>query len=241
MPEPAAVISIPIEPPARSPSFTANPPLQFTRPGGSARTVTVIGKQGHRRRMDLAAVDQVVRWACSGVAGVDTRRLLGLCRKSLCNGMKAEEVGDALVAAILPLVESGAGYSQVCARLLLDSLWGEVSRELGKQTAHGGDFRFGEYPRLFKAGIRSAVGLGLLPENLLAFDLDRLSRVLCPERDKAFDYPSLRQIYDHHLLRSHDTRIELPQGYFMRVAMKQALKEGGFNERAIEIYLGSAR
>jgi ribonucleoside-diphosphate reductase alpha chain len=241
MPDITAAVAKFVEPPNQYRHAYASPPLRACEPKDQSDTLQLVGKDGHRRQMDLAAVDQVVRWACAGIPSVETRLLVELCRQSLQQGMNAGEVGPALVTAVLPLIENSAGYSQVCARLLLDSLWDEASSGLGQQTAHGGDFRFAQYPAMFVASIRRGVELGLLPASLLAFDLDRLGEALCPERDKAFAYPALRQLSDHDLLQSQGTRIELPQGYCMRLAMAQALEEGCFNERAIEIYLAPAR
>ncbi len=167
---------------------------------------------------------------------MQTHQLIARCRKSLYNGMKAGEVGTALVTAAVPLMETGPGYSQVCARLLLDSLWAEVSSRLGLQTAHGGDFRSGEYPGLFKASIHTGIELGLLPDSLLSYDLDRLAQALRPEYDSLFSYPRLQSLYERGLLQSQGTRLELPQSYFMRIAMSSALTENDFNARAIEFY-----
>ncbi len=199
-------------------------------------SIAVVTPEGRHRRMDLAAVDEVVRWACAGVVGVDAELIMRRCHQSLRGGMQAAEVGHALVMAVRPLIATGPGYSQVCARLLLDSLWGEVRAGLGRQTAHGGDFRAVEYPALFEATICTGVGLGLLAPDLLEFDLPRLGQALKPERDKSLTFQCLQLLHDHHLLQSRGTRLELPQSWLMRMAMGLASAAEDRDSRAIELY-----
>ncbi|NKB46406.1 MAG: ribonucleoside-diphosphate reductase subunit alpha, partial [Legionellales bacterium] len=73
-----------------------------------------------------------------------------------------------------------------------------------------------------------------LPE---VFDLEQLGRALRPERDLQFTYLSLQTLYDRYFIHNHQTRYELPQAFFMRVAMGLALEEDRPTERAIEFYL----
>ena len=76
----------------------------------------------------------------------------------------------------------------------------------------------------------------LLDEKLLQFDLKKLGAALKPERDYLFDYLGLQTLYDRYFLHVHDERIELPQAFFMRVAMGLALGEIDREARAIEFY-----
>ncbi len=225
MPQPATAVSNPFKLPAAcSPGLNAD------------ATIALVTPDGRHRRMDLAAVNEIVRWACAGVVGVDPQLVLDRCYQSLHSGMPAAEVGQALVMAVRPLIATGPGYSQVCARLLLDSLWGEVRAGLGRQTAHGGDFRAAEYPALFEATIRAGVGIGMLAPDLLDFDLLQLGQALRPDRDKSLSFRCLRELHDHHLLQSGGTRLELPQAWLMRMAMGLACSAKDRNTRAIEVY-----
>ena len=205
-------------------------------PATAAGTITLVAADGSERRLDLGDVERIIRWACAGIADVDPARLLASARRSLYNGMKAGDVGTAMVMAARPLIETEPGYSQVSARLLLDTLWGEVSAGLGLQTAAAGHYRDEDYPALFKAVIAAGVGHELLAENLLSYDLDRLARALQPERDKLFTYLGLQTLYDRYFLHYQGTRLELPQTFFMRVAMGLALNEDDPDGRAIEFY-----
>ena len=57
-----------------------------------------------------------------------------------------------------------------------------------------------------------------------------------PEADLQFDYLGLQTLYDRYFLHIRGTRFELPQAFFMRVAMGLSLNEKQREEKAIEFY-----
>jgi len=95
------------------------------------------------------------------------------------------------------------------------------------------DGRTREY---FARGLAIGVEAGLLDERLLQFDLPRLAAALRPERDLQFSYLGLQTLYDRYFLHRDGRRFELPQTFFMRVAMGLALNEIDREARAIEFY-----
>ena len=93
--------------------------------------------------------------------------------------------------------------------------------------------RYGEYfPAYIKTGIRAE----LLDPDLARFDLKKLAAALKPERDLAFQFLGLQTLYDRYFLHEGGNRIELPQAFFMRVAMGLAVREIDREARAIEFY-----
>jgi ribonucleoside-diphosphate reductase alpha chain len=64
----------------------------------------------------------------------------------------------------------------------------------------------------------------------------KLAAALKAERDLQFDYLGLQTLYDRYFLHVRKCRIELPQAFFMRVAMGLALNEIDREARAIEFY-----
>jgi ribonucleoside-diphosphate reductase alpha chain len=68
------------------------------------------------------------------------------------------------------------------------------------------------------------------------FDLARLAAALNADRDLQFNYLGLQTLYDRYFLHIEDRRIEMPQAFFMRVAMGLALNELDREARAIEFY-----
>ncbi|HET8711048.1 MAG TPA: ribonucleoside-diphosphate reductase subunit alpha, partial [Spongiibacteraceae bacterium] len=92
------------------------------------------------------------------------------------------------------------------------------------------------YPQALPAYIQRGVDLELLDPALLSFDLQRLGNALLPERDQLFGYLGLQTLYDRYFIHSDEIRFELPQVFFMRVAMGLAVNEDDKNARAIEFY-----
>jgi ribonucleoside-diphosphate reductase alpha chain len=92
------------------------------------------------------------------------------------------------------------------------------------------------YPQALKSFISRGIELELLAPNLADYDLDRLGEALLPERDLQFSYLGLQTLYDRYFIHSDETRFELPQLFFMRVAMGLATREDDKNARAIEFY-----
>ncbi|MGC4108613.1 MAG: ribonucleoside-diphosphate reductase subunit alpha [Thermomicrobiales bacterium] len=83
---------------------------------------------------------------------------------------------------------------------------------------------------------RKGSSSNMLVPDLAGFDLARLAAALRPERDRQFQFLGLQTLYDRYVLHSDGTRFELPQAFFMRVAMGLALHEPDRNARAIEFY-----
>ena len=134
------------------------------------------------------------------------------------------------------MIEQDPNYGYVAARLLLDDLRSEALTFLGVAESATQNEMNTHYASALKAYINQAVTLELLSPELLEFDLERLGQALLPERDLQFGYLGLQTLYDRYFIHSNDTRIELPQVFFMRVAMGLALREDDRNARAIEFY-----
>ncbi|HEY0663366.1 MAG TPA: ribonucleoside-diphosphate reductase subunit alpha, partial [Thiobacillaceae bacterium] len=76
----------------------------------------------------------------------------------------------------------------------------------------------------------------LIDPELARFDLDRIGAAIEPERDQLFTYLGLQTLYDRYFLHSGSIRFELPQCFFLRVAMGLAINEPDREARAIEFY-----
>jgi ribonucleoside-diphosphate reductase alpha chain len=129
------------------------------------------------------------------------------------------------------MIEQDPAYSQATARLLLNSIRHEVLGEAVTQAEMGA--RYAEY---FGAYIKRGIAAELLDEKLAQFDLERLARVLDAGRDYQFGYLGLQTLYDRYFLHIEESRIELPQAFFMRVAMGLSINEIDREARAIEFY-----
>lgn len=160
---------------------------------------------------------------------IDTEAILKETVKNLYDGVPVDEVKSAILAA-RALVEKDPAYSQVTARLLLHTIRKEV---LGEVSQADMAQRYAEY---FPAFIQRGIEAGLLDAKLAEFDLQRVARALDANRDLQFGYLGLQTLYDRYFLHVRGTRIELPQVFFMRVAMGLALRETDREARAIEFY-----
>src|SRR6266700_1918945 len=196
-------------------------------------TINVID-QGVSKPLDLARLKNLVQESCDGLAGVEAERILKATLKDLYDGVPMDEVRKCVVLAARTLIEKDPAYSFVTARLLLDSIRVEAIGEEATQADMA--TKYADYfPRFVKHGIK----IGLLNEALAQYDVKTLGKALVPDRDMQFGYLGLQTLYDRYFLVDQyvgGRRFELPQCFFMRVAMGLALNEVNREARAIEFY-----
>jgi len=182
--------------------------------------------------LDMQRLHGLMTDACAGLgAGVRAEPIVQETLRNLYDGMPLEEVYKAGILAARTLIEQNPDYSYATARLLLHTIAREV---LGREVALAG--MADAYVAYFPGFIQQGVDNQLLNPELLKFDLPRLAAALQPERDLQFDYLGLQTLYDRYFLHVRKQRIELPQAFFMRVAMGLALQESDREARAIEFY-----
>ena len=200
-------------------------------------TLHVIKADGSRELLDLGRLEGLVANACEGLTGVEPTAIVEDTLRNLYDGAREADINNVLVMCARVLIEQEPNYTYVTARLLLDHLRAEGLSFLGiAESATQADMAQ-RYPEALPAYIARGIELELLDPLLSAYDLARLGAALKPERDFQFTYLGLQTLYDRYFLHSNDIRFELPQIFFMRVAMGLALREEGDREaRAIEFY-----
>ncbi len=198
-------------------------------------------RDGSSQDLNWDLVQAALQVACDGLEHVDPKPILEILRKDVYNGMPIDDLRTAQVMAARSLVEGEPGYSYVTARLVLRQLKAEVlpfvcgpDHPIGQDTAAASGRAM--YRTYFPLYIHKGIELELLQPNLADFDLPRLAAALVPERDSNFQFLGLQTLYDRYFLHSGGNRIELPQAFFMRVAMGLAQAEAEPDERAIEFY-----
>ena len=202
--------------------------------GKHVEHVIHVTENGVKKPLDLERLTLLVKESCAGLADVDADRILKATQKDLYDGVAVEEVRKGVVLSARALIEKDPAYSYVTARLLLDALRFEA---LGEEATQA-DMAV-KYPEYFPRFVKHGVKIGLLNEALLHFDMKKLGAALRPERDLAFGYLGLQTLYDRYFLVDQyvgGRRFELPQCFFMRVAMGLALNEVNREARAIEFY-----
>ncbi|UCU95131.1 ribonucleoside-diphosphate reductase subunit alpha [Hydrogenophaga taeniospiralis] len=187
---------------------------------------------GQRVPLDLNRLQHLIEDACKGL-GQDVKAdpIVAETKRNLYDGVPIEEVYKASILAARTLIEKDPDYTYATARLLLHTIVKEVIGEEVPSSEMGA--RYADYfPQFIKKGVQNE----LLDEKLQQFDLARLGAALKPERDLQFDYLGLQTLYDRYFLHVRKSRIELPQAFFMRVAMGLSLNEIDREARAIEFY-----
>ncbi|MGQ9861484.1 MAG: ribonucleoside-diphosphate reductase subunit alpha [Thiobacillaceae bacterium] len=188
-------------------------------------------ENGQRRPLDLQQLAKLIAAACDGLPETQPQAILQATLRDLYDGVPMDEVRKSLILSARALIEKDPDYSYVTARLLLNSIRREV---LGEEVSQADmATRYAEY---FPQFIRQGIEAGLLDERLAQFDLEQLAQALRPERDNQFQYLGLQTLYDRYFLHVDERRIELPQAFFMRVAMGLAINEIDREARAIEFY-----
>ncbi|WP_404357173.1 ribonucleoside-diphosphate reductase subunit alpha [Methylotuvimicrobium sp. KM1] len=190
-----------------------------------------VDDHGRRRPLDSAAFIALCREACAGLADVDAERVWTGALTNLYDGMPLASVRQALVLAARTLIEVEPDYAKVAARLLLSHLRLEATGSALSQADMAE-----RYAGCYADFIATGVAAELLDPRLAEFDLEKLGGALLAERDLQFDYLGLQTLYDRYFLHIDGRRIELPQCFFMRVAMGLALNEIDRETRAIEFY-----
>jgi len=194
-------------------------------------TLTVIDR-GQRVPLDLARLQALIVEACSGLGDdVKPGPILSETQRNLYDGVSIDEVYKAAILAARTRIEHDPAYTRATARLLQHTIRREI---LGEEVTHAEmATRYADY---FPTYIKRGVDAELLDERLQQYDLARLGAALKYERDLNFDYLGLQTLYDRYFLHHDGQRIEMPQAFFMRVAMGLSLNEIDREARAIEFY-----
>jgi len=199
--------------------------------------INMTAEDGSRRLLDETRLAAIIEEACEGLDAVSAAPILTETRRNLYDGITQDELSLAPIMAARTLIEQEPNYAYVAARLLMDRLRREaltlVSDRAEQATQAEMTTRYASY---FPEFIRTGVEAGLIDPELSRFDLKRIAAALKPERDLNFQYLGLQTLYDRYFLHRQGKRFELPQAFFMRVAMGLAVREVDHEARAIEFY-----
>ncbi len=191
---------------------------------------------GERIPLNEERVHTIIAEACQNLADIDAQAIAKDALQNIYDGIPEEEISLALIMSARALVENEPNYTYVAARLLMDKLRSETLTYLQLQsqaTFNEMKMLYGDY---FKSYLKCGIENELLSPELATFDLEKICNAIVAERDLKFTYLSLQTLYDRYFLHVDNTRIELPQAFFMRVAMGLAINEDDREQRAIEFY-----
>ena len=187
--------------------------------------------------LNMSLLEKRISTACQDLAHVESNAILQDAIRNIFDGISLDDLSKALIMSARTMIEKEPNYTYVTARLLLDTLRGEALAFVNVAKDASYEEMMKLYPTYFKAFIHKGIELEMLDTRLASeFDLEKLGAALDSKRDLQFTYLSLQTLYDRYFLHSNGIRYELPQAFYMRVAMGLALNEKNKNEKAIEFY-----
>ncbi|MFG0380407.1 ribonucleoside-diphosphate reductase subunit alpha [Pseudomonas sp. zbq_18] len=200
-------------------------------------SIRVTAADGSVQPLDMGRLQTIIREACEGLAEVDGALIESETLKNLYDGVAEKDVNTALVMTARTLVEREPNYSYVTARLLMDNIRAEALSFLNVAASATHHEMADLYAKALPAYVEKGVEFELLDSKLKDYDLAKLGAALNHERDQQFTYLGLQTLYDRYFIHKDGVRFELPQVFFMRVAMGLAIEEPkNREERAIEFY-----
>ena len=194
--------------------------------------LTVKKRDGRTVMFDIKKISDTIKRVSKGFDTEISPELISKeVIKNIFDGISTEQIEKALILATISFIERDPSYNYASARLFLQKIYKEIIGTSIKNDSMGESYR-----ETFKANIKNGVELGLYDERLLGFDLNKLAYGLKLERDELFEYMGIHTLYERYLMKDKERRIELPQAFWMRVAMGLAIDERDKNEKALEFY-----
>ena len=198
--------------------------------------IKVVLDDGSESTLDIQRINTIVEEACEGLSDVSSEEIIEEAKKNLYNGVNMADVRSSLVMTARTLVEKEPNYTFVTARILLDNLRTEALSLLEMRNEATQTDMEKLYPEVLETFIQKGIENEILNPELQNMDIKKLGMALKAERDKNFTYLGLQTLYDRYFIHKDNVRYELPQVFFMRVAMGLSINEENREERAIEFY-----
>ncbi len=200
-------------------------------------TISITLDDGSQTALDVSRLATIIEEACHGLENVDGDFILSETERNLFDGVPEKDVPLTLIMSARTQIEKEPDYAFVTARLLLDKLRREALTFIYDVKSEATLHEMGDrYPVYFSDYIHKAVELELLDPELATYNLEKLGGALQPERDLLFNFLGLQTLYDRYFIHHQENRFELPQAFFMRVAMGLAINEIDREGKAIEFY-----
>jgi len=181
---------------------------------------------------DINRIKKTLSWAIAGYSqSVSEQLIINEAIKNMYDGINIHEINQALVLAATAFIERDPAYGYIAARLVIKQLFYEVTQSSIEQKNKDEIYRDS-----FIKNIKKCVSIKILDKKMLDFDLKKLSQALVLERDDKFFFMGIKTLYERYFIKQYKQYYELPQSFWMRVAMGLSLNETNKNERAIEFY-----
>ncbi len=197
--------------------------------------ITVVKRNGEREPYDANKINLAIEHASVGlddnVAWVT--QIASELEITLFDGITTQQLDEAVIQVALQNVKDDPAFDTVAARLLLKTIY---KRVLGDYTTAD------ELKELHRSRFLGYIARGV-EEQLLEerfgtlFDLDRLAAVLEPAHDELLKYIGVVTLNNRYGIKARNNDpLEVPQYFWMRVAMGLSLNEANPTETAIAFY-----
>lgn len=193
----------------------------------------ITGKDGNKKPLNITQLRDAIYWASrTHESEINVAMVLEEVIKNSFDGMATHELADALILAATSFIERDPAYNFLAAQLLLKKLFKEVTGSSISSLDMNERYRAS-----FVEGIKKGVAAQVFDSRMLNFDLEALAAHISIERDHLFNYMGLRTLYERYFAKTEEqARFELPQAFWMRVAMGVCYNEEHKTQRAIEFY-----
>jgi len=197
--------------------------------------ITVVKRNGEREPYDANKINLAIEHASQGLDESITwvTQIASELELTLFDGITTQQLDEAVIQVALQNVKDDPQFDTVAARLLLKTIYKRVLGDY--ETAE-------ELKELHRTHFRGAIERGV-SEQLLdsrfpeLFDLDRLASALEPERDGLLKYIGVVTLNNRYGIKARNGEpLEVPQFFWMRIAMGLSLNEADPTSHAIEFY-----
>jgi ribonucleoside-diphosphate reductase alpha chain len=202
-------------------------------PSQDSSTITVVKRDGTRVPYDGYEVARSIEAAAAGLTDSITRatQIQSELEIVLFDGITTEELDEAVIGVALGNVKDDPDFDVVAVRLLLKTLYKSV---LGVDVPQAPTAHAARFPAYVREGVAAEL---LDPRLAERFDLDALAESLVPARDDLLRYTGAVTMRNRYLIDGRDGRpLEVPQFFWMRVAMGLSLNETEPTSAARAIY-----
>ena len=196
--------------------------------------ISVTKRDGSKEVFSNAKLRAHVARASAGFEGVvDIDYLVRSIEAGIYEGIKTSDLAKLAVMSAKAMIEKDpTSYETITTRLFLSSLYKEALNPGSSKDINE------SYSKSFPNAIKKGVEQGLLDKELLKFDLEKLSRILIPERDMLMNSRGIQTLYDRYFIKDKKTGlpIEAPQFFWMRVAMGLSINEKDRDSKSMKFY-----
>ena len=199
----------------------------------AASKLQVKKRDGTLVAFDPTQITIAIRNVCGQhLKGKEIAKVIDLAKLNIYDGMATSDINQAVLMVLRARLELDPVYGLLSARMLINELYKQVLR------VDEFDRRFlRTHAAKFPDAIQHGVDTGRYDDRMLDFDLERLAKVMKPERDHLFQILGAQTLYDRYFMKDPEQHfIETPQYFWMRIAMGLCLNETNKEAAAERIY-----